>query len=556
MKKIIIDNKISFTLLFFLISSLAAIYLTELNGHIWSFLMINNDGRFHVMRIEGLYQALKHGNLFPVVNMSFMDGFGYISNIFYANLWLYPVAFLRLIGLSTSQAFISFYVILNFCTFVTSFGAYYYVSHRYDKSLLFSFLYTLSGYRIYDMVRRFDIGELLTLVFLPIVILGIYEIFYRDASKWLILVAGMVAVIYSHALSPILIAIFICWVILFRIKALIQQPKRILALIYAGLTSLILCLAYFLPVIEQLHHTQFKLTNSPLIDVSQAGMNLHDLLFWNVNNDLYNTNLGIVTLLTAILVPLTIWKIKNPAVRDFALIGEILLFMTTDIFPWKYFVKTPLNTIQFPWRFNMIITIVMALYLVNNDWNWFNKNWQKGLLIFFVIGLTVTGEQKLVVNHPEEYNSYKAFDQLDDYSIGGGEEYLPKGASLEELTNAPHVPRVEHGFAEITNFKQQGSKLNLNFHNAKQAKIVLPVIGYYGYSAKDSTGKVSKLTMDYSKNGLATVVVNGSGVVRVNYYATSIQKISRAFSILSFLALIVGIFLRKKIKNRVSLNLK
>lgn len=553
MKRILIQHKLFLTLLLFLVASIASIYLTELNDHIWSFLIVNNDGRFHMMRIEGLYESLKQGQLFPIVNMSFLGGFGYISNVFYANLWLYPVAIMRLLGFSISSSFITFYIALNFATFLTSFSSFYYASRRYDRSLLFSFVYTLSGYRVFDMVRRFDLGEVLTMVFLPIVILGIYEIFYGDHHKWLILVVGMVAVIYSHALSPILITVFIVYVLIFRFKSLLKQPQRILSLIYAGTVSLILSLAYFLPVIEQLKNTQFKLTNSPLIDVSQSGMNLESLFRWSITNDLYNPNLGTVTLLIAIFVPYTIWKTKNIAVRDFALIGEILLFMTTENFPWKLFVKTPLNMIQFPWRFNMLITVLMAIYLASSDWFWLREGWQKSLIIMAVLGLTISGEQMLIQNHPYEYNTYDAFDKLDDYSIGGGEEYLPKEASLKKLHNAPHIPVIESGNASLNNFVQRGSKVSFSFQNAQKARIDVPVIGYYGYSAKESTGHVSNLSMDLKNNGLATVTVNGSGVVRIDYYATFTQKISRFFSLVSFLLLVIIVIIKRRLKNRVSL---
>src|SRR5699024_8445339 len=130
--------------------------------------------------------------------------FGYISNIFYSNLWLYPVACMRLLGLTSVHAFVLFYILLNFCTLSLSFWAFHHVSHQYDKSLVFSLMYTLSIYRIFDMVRRFDVGEVLTLTFLPVVILGVYEIFYGDRRQWLYLALGMTAVIYAHALSPIL----------------------------------------------------------------------------------------------------------------------------------------------------------------------------------------------------------------------------------------------------------------------------------------------------------------------------------------------------------------
>jgi len=545
MKKVFVQHKFLLTLLLFLVASFAAIYFTGLNGHIWSFLDVDNDGRFHIVRMEGLYESIKQGVFFPTVNMSFLGGFGYIANIFYANLWLYPVALMRLAGLSVVQSFITFYVFLNFCTFLTSFWSYYQASHRYDKSLLFSFIYTLATYRIFDMVRRFDLGEVLTMVFLPIVVLGIYEIFYHDEKKWLYLSLGMTAVIYSHALSPVLIAVFILFVIIFRIKTLIKQPQRILKLIYAGIVSLVLSLAYFVPMIEQLKHTQFKLTYAPLINVSQTGISVGDFFhnsFWNV---FYNPSIGLIGLLVAILIPLTIWKVKQPVIRDFAIIGEILLFMTTNLFPWKYFDKTPLNMIQFPWRFYMIITILFAVYLANDVMNWFKDSWVKGTVIAITIVLAMVSGQGLVNQHPDEVDSYKAFNTVNTYSIGVGEEYLPRDTNLTALEHEPHTPQLRSGTVKISDFEQKGSQISFDFQNAKAAKIDLPIISYYGYSSNKSIGQVSKLTTDKANNSLGQVTVNGNGTVRVNYEKTFLQRLSLMASVMGLFILIGAVIWKK-----------
>lgn len=547
MKKLIVQHKRLLTLLLFLVASLISIYLTELNGHIWSFLTMSNDGRFHIMRIEGLAQAMRQGNLTPIVNMSFLGGLGYISNVFYSNLWLYPAAVLRLMGLTITQAFVSFYVLLNFATFLTSFGAFYKASQRYDKSLLFSFVYTLSTYRIFDMVRRFDVGELSTFVFLPIVVLGVYEIFYNNRHQWIYLTIGMVGVIYSHALSPVLIGIFIVLVMIFRIKTLVKEPQRILALFYAGVSSLMLSLAYFMPMLEQMRHTQFKLTNAPLINVSQTEMSWPDLLNWSVHNDLYKQNIGLIMLVTAITIPLIIWKIKNVAIRDFAIIGELLLVMTTNIFPWKFFDKTPLNMIQFPWRFYMIVSILFAIVIAADPLGIFSGNWKKVLMILFALGLVVNSERILVQQYPREDDAYAQFNHLDVDSIGSGQEYLPKNANLTALIKAPHTPQVLSGQAKISNFSQVGSKVTFHFQAAQNAKVSVPIICYYGYSAKDSTGQVSKLRMDKNNNGLGQIIVNGKGVVRIDYEKTPVQRISKVISLASlFLGLMY--FARKKFK--------
>jgi len=550
MKKLLVQHKILLTLLLFLLTSIVSIYVTDLaNGHIWSYLGMGTDGRFHVVRMQGLYESIKQGTFLPIVNMSALGGFGYISNVFYSNLWLYPVALLRLISLPMAQSFVIYYILLNFCTFLTSFFAYFHVSRRYDKSLVFSFIYTLGTYRIFDMVRRFDIGEVLTLTFLPIVVLGVYEIFYGREKEWLYLTLGMVAVIYSHALSPILIMIFIVLVIAFRMKTLIREPKRIWALIKAGLVSLALSLAYFLPILEQLKHTQFKLT-SPLVDVAQRSVSVPNLFKWSLTNDMNESGIGLILILAAIMVPFTIWKVKNPAVRDFTIIGIILLFMTTNLFPWNIVEKTPLKMIQFPWRLNMIITILLAIFLASDSLNWFEQNWKKAILMVAAVGLTFNSEYVLIQNFPREDNSYANFDNIDTYSIGIGEEYLPKTTNLNQLRKTSHQPQIASGKATLSHFKKVGSKLSFEFKNADNAKINLPIIGYYGYSSKGSTGRVSKVIMGKNNNGLGQVKVTGNGVVRVNYDATFIQKSSKVVSITALIILIfTWIFKKKRMKN-------
>jgi hypothetical protein len=190
--------------------------------------------------------------------------------------------------------------------------------------------------------------------------------------------------------------------------------------------------------------------------------------------------------------------------------------------------------IQFPWRFFMIITILFSIYLAYDPIHLFNKSWKKILLGLAIVGLTLNSEQVLVQTHPYENDKYSQFNDLDVYSIGGGEEYLPEKASYAALREEPHTPQVLAGTVKISNFYQKGSKVVFDFNQAKQAKIDLPILGYYGYSSKDSTGKVSKLTMDTKNNGLGQVTVNGKGKVKVDYYKTPIQRLSRIFQYLYY----------------------
>ena len=61
-----------------------------------NYLIRGHDIYFHLMRIEGLAQGMKTGD-FPVrIQPAWYGGYGYAVSVFYSDLFLYPVALLRL----------------------------------------------------------------------------------------------------------------------------------------------------------------------------------------------------------------------------------------------------------------------------------------------------------------------------------------------------------------------------------------------------------------------------------------------------------------------------
>ncbi|WP_057880391.1 hypothetical protein [Companilactobacillus kimchiensis] len=535
---------IVFTIVLFLVVSLLVMYQSQIyQGKMWAFLG-NSDDRFHMMRIEGLYHSLQRHQFFPLVNMSFMDGFGYIVNIFYSDFLLYPAAFLRLLGFSTAHTMIIFTLLMNFLTFGISFLCFYKVNKKYMNSLVFSFVYTLSTYRLHDLMFRHDIGEIGAFVFLPIAVLGIYEIFYGERKHWLTLVFGMTGIIYSHAISPILVAILIIIIACCQIPELKKNPKRLLSLLWAVICSVLLSLAYFLPMIEQVHHTQFMLGQSEGM-LPNGASDMADLTNWSLNNTVGQPNIGITLFLAAIVILVSFTKIKNNAIKQFSVIGAVMLLCSTKIFPWVLINKTPLRMIQYPWRFDMVATILLAIFVASDPLNIFSSKVAKSGLVIFVFLLAVSASYRLVANSSLQLMPYAQYSQLDSFSIGAGQEYLPKGTNLSELQRSSHKPKIEQGKVKISNFKQYGTRLSFDFKNAKNAKVDLPIIAYYGFQSTQSSGKVSKIKMDSKNNNLAQVTVNGKGKVIVDYFETATQKVTRRISFLSLLVIIALIFINK-----------
>lgn len=540
-KKILI---FTFTVLLFLAVSFLVIYQTNFaQGKVWSYLE-SGDDRFQMMRIEGLYHSLQRHQFFPLVNMSFMGGFGYIVNVFYSDFVLYPAAFFRLMGLTSAQTLGMYYLLVNFLTFGVSFLCFYKVSHKYINSLVFSFVYTLSTYRLYDVLFRHDLSEVGAMLFLPIAILGIYQIFYGNKNEWLYLAFGMTGIVYSQAISPILMIIFIIIVALCQIPELRENPQRLLSLLWATIISGLLSLAYFLPMFQQMSHTQFVFNTSQNI-LNNGSSDLTDTISWGVNNDVEQPNVGLVLVLAAIIIMIVQTKIKNKAVRHFSLIGIGLLICSTNVFPWFLFNNTILGVVKYTWHWNVLVTILLAIFVAVDPLNFLSGKFSKPLLLLFVFLLAISASYRLVQDAPLQLNSVEEYNQLDSYNLDQNRSFLPVGTRLSSLQRMSHKPKIISGRAEISDFKQYGTRMSFDFKKAKHAKIDVPLIAYYGFQSSQSKGQVSKLKVDVRNNNLAQVKINGSGKVVIDYFETTTQKVTRRISFLSLLIVVALLFINK-----------
>lgn len=90
-----------------------------------------------------------------------------------------------------------------------------------------AFFYTLSAYRLINLYTRSAVGEVLATVFLPLLMLGMYQLFYGNYKKWLTAVLAFTALFQSHMISTELALGF---AVLFALLCLprLKDRKRLL----------------------------------------------------------------------------------------------------------------------------------------------------------------------------------------------------------------------------------------------------------------------------------------------------------------------------------------
>lgn len=335
-------------------------------------LLQGDDIDFHLARLEGLYLGLAVGE-FPVrITPQQMSGYGSLTATMYPQLFLYPIACLRFLGISLMGCYKFLCIVINVGT---AFAAYYSArailkSHR--TALFVSVLYTFAVYRLSNLYVRAALGETLAMVFMPIVLWGVYEILW-GRRRWLILVLGMTGVLGSHVLSVELGAFFMVMELVFWFfsKKKNQFAGRFLDGIKAVVVTLLLNAFFLVPFLYYCGEPLqcFMLPFGDLSD-SVAYFSQMFALFppvTGINAVAGSTEgefaiaVGAVLLLgMAAFLYVYRRREEEDARRNAGMhcffYGVVALIMASWIFPWERlsgvaFFETIFGSLQFTWRF-------------------------------------------------------------------------------------------------------------------------------------------------------------------------------------------------------------
>lgn len=503
------------------------------------------DLDFHKARIGGLALAIQNGDLLPKINYAFLNGKGYATGIFYPEFFLLFPALLKVFGLSLSTAYIVFLVVITFLTFISSFYTRFAIDRNFTNSVLCSFLYTFSAYRLTDVYTRAAVGEYIALLFLPLAFYGIYHIFYGESKKWYWLTIGMVLLIGSHLITSLLVVITIFLLLLLNSKALLKEHRRVVDLVKATLCTIPLSLAILIPIMEQINYQGLILTESAKLQISKMTFTLSDWLIFNIINQPAYATLGLVPCILLIIYLMN-WKNLKTVTKHFTLLTFIYWVFVINIFPWGIFDSTIINAIQFPWRFYTIAALLLSWVISFDDLNLFKHKWVTYIIEAYLI-VTVIFYQ-LVLLDASVNVSYSKFNDLYDNKPGFGQEYLPSSTSYKELSKLTDDEFPIYTKGSITNYEKKYNTITFDYNFKEPTEVTLPFVNYKGYQASivGSESEFIPVSESSTKDGLLAVNLDGKSSLMLTYHNTALQNISFVISSLSFV--FFGNFLIKQIK--------
>lgn len=515
------------------------------------------DTQYHMSRIIGMVNSWKSGDLLAYIHLD-ETGAGYAMGFFYSNLFMIIPG---LIYLVTGKIVIAYKIFLYLCSLATAISMYL-VTKKITNSkyagMISSVLYTICAYKIITMYAKSFAGEILSFIFIPIIILGLYEILFGNEKKWWIFAVGFMGILNSNlVMTEIMIAVSFVTIII-NIMCLIKDKKRFFALVKSGIWSLAICAVFWMPMLEQLRKSTFQMFNE--MNVYQPTkwlLDFKDLIFGTMQ---YNKNLaagyGLGCIFVAILLFRFLIKKKDEKIKicDICIIsGIILMIFMTKIIPYDKLEKIG-GMLQFPSRLEVPIAAFFSIASGIICYKLFEE--KKKLKYIILIGIIIWQSLASWVTYQScLYEMKKTYGVTGNIKVGDeflynvcDGVYVPADTNYEYARSGTLEEQLDKDI--IKKYEKNGLSINLVYEKNENTKYIeVPLFYYYGYVAKSQEDGTFYET-EKGKNGAVRILLNDKqkDEIRIYYKTTNIQKTGLIITIISVLLTILYVKKRRQIE--------
>ena len=539
------------------------------------YIVNGGDTGFHINRIEGLKDGLLNRQ-FPVrIAPRWLEDNGYASPIFYCETMLLPAAFLRMLGFSVTATYRMYMFIINA---VTAWVAYYSFSRMYKDyvvGLLCSMLHTLSVYRIFKMYMCGSFGEMLGILWLPLIVYGFYRVFAEDnkteSYKWsfLPLSIGYAGLIQSHMLSCELAGGFTVLLCIVMWRKVIQK-ETFMALAKAASLAAFVSAWFIVPFLDYMLSGNFVIHNVSGRTIQERGLLLAHFFMavpfaggnedFQTNGMLETAPLGVGFALMVVLFAWAYFCVVFDRKRKAECLGKvevitgnvlasfavIAILMSLRIFPWNYLQSmngvfaTLISSIQFPNRFLTIATVLLvalAGMIVT-----ISSKYRQGKYVIggVLCGLTLFTSMYLLSDFMQT-RSFVRIHNIEGMGFGyiSGAEYLPYGADQNTFVFRNPTSSEE---VIIDGYEKGSLSWDVNCYNvgSEEGHVVMPLLYYKGYQSWDADTGENLRTYQGDDFSVWVEVPEGySGVIHTEFVSPWYWRVAELISVITVLSMVL-----------------
>ena len=487
-----------------------------------NYLIRGHDIYFHLMRIEGLAQGLRAGE-FPVrIQPAWYDGYGYAVSVFYSDLFLYPAALLRLLGISLQDTYKVYVVLCNIATALISGYSFGTIFRKREIGVFGSCLYTLAPYRLVNLYTRGALGEYTGMIFWPLLIYSCVLLLNEDRNRVqlqkgaVFMGISMAGMLQSHMLTAEIACMVLLLLVIVYCRRIFHK-EVMLAGCGAVAVALGLSAWFLIPFLDYMLLGRFNINSIRNNDImiQRQGTFLSQVfaIFDNaVGQSLdsgagtagdFTQGVGLSLMLSVIILMLLCIRgyLKQEERRNRQItitaagLGALMVVMSTLYFPWDRLCRISrifryiIVKIQFPWRFTGVavgLLVVVWCAVLNYTEREYDRR-KKVITICLAVGILLLSVGHFVIdlNQRAERIQVRSVEEMDTF-VASGEEYLPVDTVLDKLKTQE---LYKDDSIEISDVVYRGTSITMHVKNtsAQQAGLELPRLYYAGYQALEVT---------------------------------------------------------------------
>lgn len=520
-----------------------------------------HDGFLHLLRMLGTNNAFKIGEIPPIVAPYYCNGGGYAMNLFYNPLVTYIPLLIKLFTPTYAMALKIFGGLCIVLSGITMYYFVYQVTKKRPIALFASIIYLIAPYKLGDVYKRFAIGEFASFVFMPLLFIGMYNLFNQDGKKHYFITIGAVGLVLTHTVTTFYMAIFCAIYVLLNVEKF--KDKSIFKKIIINVVFILLISMCFLaPMLEAKQLADYAIFDSKIMSTNGDYVYSNTIELSEFFTDIGKENattyiIGVPTFVLMCLTIFTFTKVEKKY-KDFYIVAILFsiisMFMSSKYCPWFVFPDF-LCKLQYPWRmmgfFAFFISFVVGVNIYVLLKTLFDKDITRLIVATVIIVLSVAYTMPIVQQYAtddmqrDEKWENNVVENPYIYHMSINREYLPTKALYLQRTylkDKEDKIYILSGDATIVEEEKKDLSITATLENITEGTVIeFPFFYYPGYEIiLEQDGNVVKLKSEESDNGFVSAVVNtdiDNCKISVKYVGTTITYASyiiSAFGLLGF----------------------
>lgn len=549
MIKNIIVSKKEYIILFFITILICMPFFTS------SQYIDGNDTNYHMSNIYSIYTKMCDGNSgFDKVLPIIANDYGYGSGIFYPQLsHIIPAGLTYLLQGNIVLAVKIIHFLVYYISAIMMFKLVNRVFKNKYIALISAIFYITAPYAITDTFTRDAIAESFIFMFMPMIILGLYELFESNKKRFYIwFVIGYIGMINSHLVMSVYFTMFVCiYLLIYRKKVFTVNIFK--SLVFSSVLVLLLTLPFTASLIEHKLIGEYYVFEGTTM--TSSGLVRSATFFpWEfliqTSTKRYLSIKQYLNLLALALAIITIRKraeiFKSDSEQKFykmLWIFALLSLIMMSAFPWEIAPKFMLM-IQFSWRIQSMLIFALSILAGLALRNLIQRKLKILCLVIIIAFNMITVSYSYM---PEMFIDYD-IDNIDMsyFGMGWEREYLPLRTheNLDYFYSRENEILIKEGNADIEKLNDNTPDLDFKITNNNDLVVVeLPRIYYLGYNIKftNEMNEEKNLQFSMNENGFINTEIMGNGTVEVRYTGTTLEKISNKIALGTLIAIAIYI---------------